>query len=359
MRLFSSRKFLLVTTLTLVFLAVSFLVLDLSSGIAAEAITRLRTPSGPRTILDQNFAALCAGDQWRRPMRLALEAPEFPTTPGRIINWTVAENRIRSLLRESAGARVGLYIHDLSGNKTLEINSRRRFASASLVKLPVVITMYQDLADGRLAPSAGLVFRESLRIGGSGVLKGEAAGVKVNLRDLCYLMLQHSDNTATNILSGTLGMSHVTAVCRDHGWRNTDMVRPVMALELRGRGLENWTTPREMGQMFEQMYQGRLISQEASNEMIRLMLNPPIDDRLPRYLPRDIDIVHKTGLIYDNAHDVGIVYLPNRQPILISAFVDGIGSNYRAAKMPIANIARILYEEATDPSYFQPGRRRN
>jgi len=100
-----------------------------------------------------------------------------------------------------------------------------------------------------------------------------------------------------------------------------------------------------------------MISQEASREMIQFMTNPPIDDRLPRYLPPRIDIVHKTGLIYDNAHDVGIIYLPGDQAVLVSAFADNIGTNYMTAKETIASIARIIYEEATPPSLWEPGRR--
>jgi beta-lactamase class A len=78
------------------------------------------------------------------------------------------------------------------------------------------------------------------------------------------------------------------------------------------------------------------------------MLNPPIADRLPRKIPRSVNVVHKTGLIYDNAHDVGILYLPGDNEVLVSAMVDNIGTQYRKAKAAIADIARILYDEAVE-----------
>jgi beta-lactamase class A len=292
-------------------------------------------------------------------MELEHRKPHNPAGPSRAIDWRRAESRIRSILGGAGGVRFGLVIKDLGTGRLIEHNARARFASASLVKIPILITLYKDLSDERIRPSEGPVFREELRIGGSGVLKGERSGVKVNLRDLCHLMLQHSDNTATNILADLVGQDHVTSICRDFGWRHTDMVRPVMALELRRRGIENWTTPKEMAEMLEKMHRGELVSRKASDEMLRLMLNPPIDDRIPRYLPRGIDIIHKTGLIHDNAHDVGIVYLPGNQAVLISAFADSIGNDYRSAKIPIARIARVLYEEATPPAAQEPGRRRN
>lgn len=357
---FPTRKVLLVSGLALLLLASSFFVVDLSLSTSAEAITRARVEEeASRSLLAQDFAALCSTPGWRPALDLELSDPDFPETPGRSINWTIAQNRIRSIIHEYPEIRLGLFIKDLSTGKTFELNSRSRFASASLVKIPIVMALYDDLWSGRIAPDTGLVFLERHRIGGSGVLKSESSGVRVNLRDLAFLMLQKSDNTATNILTDAVGMRRITEYCSRNGWRRTDMVRPVMALELRRRGIENWTTPKEMGEMMERIYRGRAVSPAASEEMIRLMLNPPIDDRIPRYIPRGIDIVHKTGLIHDNAHDVGILYLPNRQPVLISAFVDGIGANYMAAKMPIARIARVLYEEATDPGFIQPGRRRD
>jgi len=81
------------------------------------------------------------------------------------------------------------------------------------------------------------------------------------------------------------------------------------------------------------------------------MLNPPISDRIPRFIPKEVDIVHKTGLIYDNAHDVGIIFLPGSQPVLISAFTDNIGTNYLFSKNLIGSIARIIYDASTT---YQP-----
>jgi beta-lactamase class A len=345
--------------LTFAFVAIlSAIFLSFGEVNPVEAVTRIPIFRGP-TLLEQDFREFCVPPEWRPVMSLELRKPRHPEGASRVIDWRNAESRIRSILAGSNGVRFGLVIKNLETGRLIEHNARARFASASLVKIPILITLYKDLADERIRPSEGPLFREALRIGGSGVLKNERAGVKVNLRDLCHLMLQHSDNTATNILADRVGQSHVTSVCREFGWTHTDMVRPVMALELRRRGIENWTTPKEMAQMLEKMYRGELVSRKASDEMLRLMLNPPIDDRIPRYLPRGIDIIHKTGLIHDNAHDVGIIYLPGNQTILISAFADSIGDDYRSAKIPIARIARILYEEATPPAAQQPGRRRN
>ncbi len=316
------------------------------------------SPVPARLLLTRDYDRLCQGAGWREPMDLSIGAPEFPSTPSQPIDWDRAERRIREVIARSANVRIGLVVRDLSSDRRIAIRANEKFASASLVKIPLLITLYRDLADGKISANRGADFMERHRAGGSGQLKAEPAGVKVNLRDLVYLMLQHSDNTATNILADLVGYDHVTRLCASMGWTKTDFVRPVMALELRGRGIENWTTPAEMADMVEKMYKGSLVSRPASAEMIRFMLNPPINDRLPRHLPARIDVVHKTGLIFDNAHDVGILYLPGRQPVLVSAFADRIGTRYMDAKQALASIARVLYEEATPRSARETGRRR-
>lgn len=341
------------------------LMFSLLLGVALPLVARLTVspPSLPAAIrpllIDRSYEHLRHDPGWRPPMPLELREPRFPAKGGRTINWHRAERQIRTVVAEANKGRFGIIVKNLRTGCTIKINPDARFASASIVKIPIVIALYKDIHEGRIDPAAGAFFREDDRSGGSGALKSEPSGVRVNLRDLSHLMLARSDNTATNLLADLVGYDRVTRLCRSLGWPRTDLVRPVMALELRGRGIENWTTPRETADQIERLYRRTLISRGASSEILRFMLNPPIADRLSRHLPRTIDVVHKTGLIFDNAHDVGILYLPGEQSVLVAAFVDGIGADYRAAKLPIARIARILYEEATPPDEHEPGRRRN
>jgi len=338
---------------------ISFVIFSLvtAGGFTGSAEAVLNLPNPPRLLANRNYERYCNGPGWRAPMSITLSSPNYPDIEGRRIDWNKVSGRINNTIAQKRGVRIGFVIKDLKTGRTLLRNENARFASASLVKIPLLITLYRDITDGKIKVLQGAYYSEKLRASGSGRLKSEPANRRINLRDLVFLMLQHSDNTATNILADLVGYDHVTRYCRTMGWRNTNFVRPVMALELRAKGIENWTTPKEFSEIIEKIFRGSMISQEASREMIQFMTNPPIDDRLPRYLPPRIDIVHKTGLIYDNAHDVGIIYLPGDQAVLVSAFADNIGTNYMTAKETIASIARIIYEEATPPSLWEPGRR--
>lgn len=358
--LVTGKKMILFSFLSISMIVGSIIAAEISgTSTAAGALTNSREPSGSHiaTFASCDFDQICVDPTWRAPLELRLREPRFSSDPGRPIRWSAVESRIRDVLAKHRDLRIGLYVKDVKSGKTFEFNANTRFASASLVKVPLAVGLYKDMANKRVDPTFGPVFETRHLIGGSGVLKNEVPGKRVNLRDLSYLMLSQSDNTATNIITDLVGQDRVTQLCREMGWPKTNMVRPVMALELRKIGIENWTTPREMGRMFEGLYQGSIVSPAASREIMSLMLNTYVDDRIQRWLPPGIDVVHKTGLIHDNAHDVGIIFLPNNQAVVIAAMVDGIGTNYMAAKRPIAQIARILYEEATLPSAHKPPRR--
>ncbi|MEW5692682.1 MAG: serine hydrolase [Candidatus Hydrogenedentota bacterium] len=279
-----------------------------------------------------------------------LDLPSFPGTQSKKIDWNSAETRIKKIITKYKKARIGLVVKDLNTGYTIKHNADASFASASLVKIPIAITLFNEIANGTIPPNITPLYEEKHRAGGSGVLRTEKAGQKIHLQDLVYLMLAKSDNTATNILTDFIGMDKINKICKKYGWNNTNIVRQVMDLKERKNGVENWTTARDMASMLEALYNGKVVSRNTSNIILRFMLNPPIDDRLPRKLPSSIDVIHKTGLIYDNAHDVGILYLPGNQPVIVSALVDNIRSDYRYAKYLIANIARIIYEESVPKS---------
>jgi len=58
----------------------------------------------------------------------------------------------------------------------------------------------------------------------------------------------------------------------------------------------------------EKMYRRTLISRGASEKCLGMLKLQKVNDRIPKYLPADIMIAHKTGLERSVCHDAGIVY---------------------------------------------------
>jgi len=68
-----------------------------------------------------------------------------------------------------------------------------------------------------------------------------------------------------------------------------------MDLKWRKAGIENYTTAEDMALLLEKIYNGDLVSKEASGHMLEILKRQKVNDRLPKGLPRDMVVAHKTG----------------------------------------------------------------
>ena len=99
------------------------------------------------------------------------------------------------------------------------------------------------------------------------------------------------------------------------------------------------STPRDIAILLEKIGRGQAVSQEASREMISLMLKQRLNSRLPKYLPTEAKVAHKTGEFDMNRHAAGIVFLPDGTSYIIvvmskdSGLDAPFGSDYQVSKL--------------------------
>ena len=154
-------------------------------------------------------------------------------------------------------------------------------------------------------------------------------------------MIVESDNVATNILSEALGLGYINQHIIEWGLNVTDMKRWVMDLRRRNEGIENYTTAREMGELFEMIYNGQIVSSAACDQMLDIMKNQRSKSRIPRYLPPEVPVAHKTGLMRNVVHDAGIIYTASGDYVLC-VLTGNLPS--RSAKRLIGEISYIIYD---------------
>ena len=243
----------------------------------------------------------------------------------------------------------GIYIKDLKTGWTIQYNGGNLFPSASLVKLPVMATLYQAQVKGQVSLDQSLPILRNLKASGSGRLKFQRAGTRVTIRQLIYKMITESDNTATNVLTNIFGLDYYNAQFMAMGLSRTNFSRTIMDLRKRDRGIENYTTPEDMAKILEKIYGGELT---GSEEMVEILKSQKVNDRLPLGIPPEWQIGHKTGLMRSTCHDVGIVYAPTGDYI-ICALTKDIHS-YRRAKNFISEISHLAADYYADPSLHRP-----
>jgi len=167
--------------------------------------------------------------------------------------------------------QMGVAAMELRTGETIGVDADSRFPTASTIKTAVMIEAWQQAADGRLSMDTPLTLRDADKVGGAGVLRGLHDGLALTLADLIHLMIELSDNTATNLLIERVGTARVNERLESYGLRETKLFRPTFRdgrpdvlpdLE-REFGL-GMTTPREMARLMAVIAEGKAVNRAAS-----------------------------------------------------------------------------------------------
>lgn len=213
---------------------------------------------------------------------------------------------------------IAIYIKDLSTGEEIKFNENKQFPSASLVKIPLMATVFYKVEKAELQLDEELTYFKRHRCSGSGRIKFFSPGKKFKLSQLVDLMITESDNVATNIITERIGLEEINRIIKEEfKLKHTNMDRYIMDLVSRNHGIENYTTAKEMGMLLEKIYHGKLVSKQASLSMLTLLMRQRISDRIPRYLPEEVVVAHKTGLMRDSCHDAGIVFTENGDFVIV------------------------------------------
>ncbi|MEN3013335.1 MAG: serine hydrolase [Endomicrobiia bacterium] len=240
----------------------------------------------------------------------------------------------------SDNQKISLYIKDLSTDYTIRINSEELIPSASLVKIPIMAAVYYLTEKGKIFLDNELIYQRKHLCGGSGIIKNYKFGKKFKIRELVELMITISDNIATHMLIEYIGIKNLNEIFKELGLKNTNISRYVMDLRARDKGIENYTTAEDIGLLLEKIYKKELVSKNSSNEMLLFLMKQKISDRIPKKLPREVAVAHKTGLMRNVCHDAGIVYTRNGD-FIICILTKNLDSNL--AKEIIAEVAYKTY----------------
>ena len=192
-----------------------------------------------------------------------------------------------------AGGSVGAIVVDADGREAFASRADEPMFAASVIKLPIVMTLYADADERRLSLDERVPV--GARLGGSGVLRDLENVDRMSLRDLATLAMTVSDNTATNRLIERIGMDRVNERLEEWGCRVTRLRRALFDWEARSRGLENLMTARECASLLSRVVAGAASGPSAEAGVLRLLERNGDLTRLGRYLPEGVTLGHKDG----------------------------------------------------------------
>jgi beta-lactamase class A len=221
------------------------------------------------------------------------------------------ESELRTLV-DGFNGDVGIYVKHLRTGKTIEINADTVFPTASMVKVPIMTRIFEKMHAGELHYDSTHVYEDRLYYAGEDVVASFKAGEKISLHKLLFLMISFSDNTASLWLQELGGTG--TEIHQQMSRFGLEQTRVNSRTE--GRQQEQrtygWgqTTPREMAMLVEKIYYGNVVSEEASDEMYRLMSKSLWDKEALSSIPKHINVASKQGAVNRSRSEVLLVNAP-------------------------------------------------
>lgn len=219
---------------------------------------------------------------------------------------------------------VAVALLDLSNeNDSLYINIDEEFHAASTMKVPVMIELYKQQQEGKLNLNDSILLINEFKsiVDGSpykmdigddsdDVIYGKI-GTMQTLYDLMVPMITVSSNLATNVLIELVDAKKVTQTMRDLGAEKIEVLRGVEDQKAYDLGLSNSTTARDLLVIMKAIATNKAGNETDTESMLSILKDQKWNDMIPKYLPEDIEVAHKTGSITGVHHDAAIVYLPN------------------------------------------------
>jgi beta-lactamase class A len=257
------------------------------------------------------------------------------------VSWTRMTEELSHLASRHRG-RVAIVLRDLGSNKTWTYHPDDLFPSASLIKVPVMIAVFNKINEGGMSLNDTMVLRRRNRVGGSGSLKWRPDGTKLQVRDVLLHMINESDNTATAMLIEAAGLGYIQQQFPKMGLFYTEIYPEGMSIKGGKVAHENYTTAREMTMLMEKIYRGELVSRASSELMMDILRHKkPTASRLAKSLPRGWEIAHKTGLLRQACHDSAVIFTPNGAFAI--TVLTGQNGDYKSAKDFISRLGRVAY----------------
>jgi beta-lactamase class A len=254
------------------------------------------------------------------------------------------KSSLQELANQYPDLQPEIFLVDLDTKGFVNIKGEEIIASASTIKLPVLVAFFQEVDRRKINLEEQLVMTKDVIAGGSGSMQYEKPGSKFSALETAEKMMINSDNTATNMLIKRLGgKEKLNRTFNKIGLKGTRLLNPLP--DLMGT---NTTTPEDLGNLLVKIDQGRLISLRSRDRLLYIMRNIVRNTLLPEGLGSGAIIAHKTGDIKSVLGDVGIIDMPSGKRYIASMLVKRPDNSLQAKEF-IQKASSITYEYFQNP----------
>lgn len=224
----------------------------------------------------------------------------------------VLTKKLMELVKDFKGD-YGIYVRHLKTGKTVEINADTLFPTASMIKIPIQVGIFDKIEKGELKYDSLLVYRDSLLYPGEDIVGSLKDSATITLSKVVMLMITTSDNTGSlwcQYLAGT--GTRINELMEQYGFQNTRVNSRTPGREGM-RSIYGWgvTTPREMAELVVKIREGKIISPWASERMYRNLARIYWDGEALSEIPPYVHAASKQGAVNRSRSEVVLVNAPS------------------------------------------------
>jgi beta-lactamase class A len=265
---------------------------------------------------------------------------------------------------QAHSGKVALFAEDLATRRQVAIDADEPVQTASVIKLAILFHALRELRAGRAHWDERIILKKEDQVAGSGVLQFFDTPLSLTLHDVVSMMIDLSDNTATNLLIDRFGIAAINRDTEAIGLKDTHLYKKVfkpaagpLPADYKKFGLGK-TTPREMAALAVRIGTCRLGDGDATDadhalcsEAIDIMRHQFYRDAIPRYIEK-VDsseqgpaIANKTGSLDSVRNDVALIGTTNGLVVIAAFTYDNADQSWEvdnAGEICIARMAQII-----------------
>ncbi len=251
---------------------------------------------------------------------------------------TALEGSLQDLMKKYPSIHPAITVWDFNTGKYADINGSEIFSAASIIKVPVLISLFKSIEANRLSIYDEMMLTNYYKASGSGNLQYNETGKRLTIDQLAKVMIQDSDNSATNMLMSKLGsMTAVNSDIRQWGIKNTHV--KTWLPDLKGT---NYTTTDDMATMLFNLDNPSFLSINSREYIVDYMSHVKNDRLIPQGLGAGATFLHKTGDIGTMLGDAGIVFMPDGRKYIVVIMANR-PYNSPQGKLFIQQASKIIY----------------
>ncbi len=281
-------------------------------------------------------------------------------TEGMPIRMSLADE-LRQIIARCQASSVGLAARHLGSGTEILIEADQPFHPASTTKICIMMEAYRQARAGEISLEETVPIRNEFHSIADGSLYSlqveddsetelyERIEQQFSRRELIRRMITVSSNLASNLLLDELDPRRVTEFMHELGAADLNVLRGFEDKLAYRRGMNSAATARGFMQILTRLARKEVVSSKDSEEMIEILFQQEFNEMIPAGLPAGVKVAHKTGWTADFHHDVGIIYPPMGEPIVLCILTKGYEENEETqANAFVASLAKTVYDRLSN-----------